>query len=105
MKKSYDKNLAFGKRLRDLRLKKGLSATEAAKRIGVAISTYREWENGRAITGQVYIEMGTTFGVSLDHLFGLEEKLSPEQYIQEIKRNIELLESFFKKRKSSPASD
>ncbi len=59
----------ISKRLRTFRLISGLSMREAAKRIGVPETTYREWEYGRAIRGEPYIRIARTFGVSLDTLF------------------------------------
>lgn len=43
---------------------------EAAKRIGVPETTYREWEYGRAIRGEPYIRIARAFGVTLDALLG-----------------------------------
>lgn len=54
LKKTSNEDVLFGKRLRALRLKINLSAEELARGMGISPSTYRDWENGRAITGQVY---------------------------------------------------
>ncbi len=71
-------NVEFGKRLRRIRSDKGLSAEQVARDIEVAVSTYREWENGRAITGQPYIEMAKALGVSVYQLLGLEDQRRDE---------------------------
>lgn len=60
----------ISKRLRTFRLNCGLSMREAAKKIGVPETTYREWEYGRAIRGEPYVRIARAFGVTLDALFG-----------------------------------
>lgn len=46
----------FGTRLKRLRSQAGLTAEQVAKKLKFATSTYREWEYGRAIQGEPYIE-------------------------------------------------
>lgn len=43
---------------------------EAARRIGIPESTYREWEYGSQIRGEPYAKIATAFGVTLDDLLG-----------------------------------
>ena len=62
--------MTFGKRLKSLRIKKGLSISECAKALSVSPSTYREWEYGRSIIGEPYPKMAELFEVSLSDLFG-----------------------------------
>ncbi|MCY4644149.1 MAG: helix-turn-helix transcriptional regulator [Bacteriovoracales bacterium] len=67
-------DIEFGKRLKKLRMKQKLSPEEVARASGVAVSTYREWENGRAITGcRPYFKLTMALGVSFYQLFGLED--------------------------------
>ncbi|MBK8202439.1 MAG: helix-turn-helix transcriptional regulator [Bdellovibrionales bacterium] len=47
---------------------------EAARRIGVPESTYREWEYGRKIRGEPYLQIAKTFGVSIEELLGQPER-------------------------------
>ena len=47
---------------------------EAARRIGVPETTYREWEYGRAIRGEPYVKIALAFGVTLDALLGTSDK-------------------------------
>lgn len=61
--------LEFGKSLRALRLHLQMTVKEAAQKIGVPQSTYREWESGRAIRGLHYVELAKTFDVSINELF------------------------------------
>ena len=96
IKKREDINIQFGKRLRELRVQQNLSAEQVARMTGVVISTYREWENGRAITGQPYIQMATALRVSVYQLFGIEDtrkdeiasKLNKIDYLLQEIRNI-----------------
>ena len=60
-------------RLREARKAKNLKQTEAAEKIGVAISTYRNWEAGTFEPRRDLLEKtAKVFGVSKDYLLGLE---------------------------------
>ncbi len=69
MKKIQAESKVFGERLRMLRTRAGLSAESLAQAIQVSPSTYREWENGRAITGLPYKKLSASLGVSIEGLF------------------------------------
>lgn len=58
----------IGARLRRLRVGRSLSTIEVASRLGVAPSTYREWENGRAIRGEPYEKLALILGASLQEV-------------------------------------
>lgn len=58
----------LGKRLTRLRLQKGLSVSDVARKVGVSPSTYREWEQGRQIKGEPYEKLASLFEVSLTEL-------------------------------------
>lgn len=47
---------------------------EASKLIGVPESTYRDWEYGREIRGEPYLQIAKAFGITLDELFGVHSK-------------------------------
>jgi transcriptional regulator with XRE-family HTH domain len=95
MKKTSTENLIFGQRLKALRIARKLKAEEVALLLGVAPSTYREWENGRAVTGQPYVEMANAFRVGIHELMGISDprtkilcKLTEiEAIIQDIRTN------------------
>lgn len=59
---------SLGKRLKTLRSSKDLSIKEVATRIGVPITTYREWENDRKIVGEPYVELAKVFEISIYEL-------------------------------------
>lgn len=79
MKRTSQDNIEFGKTLSALRKKKNLTAHEVATAIGVATSTYRDWESGRAITGNPYKKMTEIYEVSLAQLFGIQEEDKTKQ--------------------------
>lgn len=58
----------IGARLKKLRLRNRFTVEEVAKHIGVAQSTYREWEYGRLIKGEPYEKMAEIFGTSLTEI-------------------------------------
>lgn len=58
----------IGKRLKYLRERQGLSVSTVAEALGIAVSTYRDWENGRAIQGEPYVKMARVFDTSLSYL-------------------------------------
>ena len=75
-------------RLRNLRIEKGLTLREVAAVATVPTSTYRDWEYGKAITGEPYAKLAEFYGVSLSFLItGKEEQpLEIIELIQEAKR-------------------
>ena len=63
----------FPQRLKELRLKKGLTQTELGEKVGVKQSTFTNWENGkREPNFETIIKLADLLEVSLDWLFGRE---------------------------------
>ena len=63
----------FPQRLKELRLKKGLTQTELGKKVGVKQNTFTNWENGkREPSFENLIKLADLLEVSLDWLFGRE---------------------------------
>lgn len=56
--------------MRKRRNEMGLTIAACAKEIGVSQSTYREWEYGRAISGEPYVKIAALLGLSLSELLG-----------------------------------
>ncbi len=88
----------LGARLKRLRQSKGLSVEQVAKSVGVATSTYREWEYGRAIRGEPYLKIAKAFEVSLwevltgsqaSELRALSELEKINQHLKELKTELE----------------
>lgn len=86
----------FGHRLRQLRNKQDLSASEVAYALGVSVSTYREWENGRAIRGEPYSQLAKILQVSLSELLTGES-----MEISKVLRDFHELEEVVKKFKQT----
>ena len=63
-----------GKRLRTLRLDKGLSQDEVAKIIGVGRTTYSKYESGDNKPVRKLKELSELFNVSTDYLLGNEKE-------------------------------
>ena len=63
----------FPQRLKELRLKKGLTQTELGEKVGVKQNTFTNWENGkREPSYENLVKLADLFEVSLDWLFGRE---------------------------------
>lgn len=58
----------FSSRLKELREKRKLRISDIASRLGVSVSTYREWEYGREIKGEPYEKLAEIFDVSISYL-------------------------------------
>lgn len=88
---------SLGNRLKTLREKKGLTVKEVSDKIGVPITTYREWENGRKIVGEPYAQLSKVFEISVFELITGEKASSTELFksveiieieLQKIKQNL-----------------
>ena len=63
----------FSERLKELRLKKGLTQTELGEKVGVKQNTFTNWENGkREPSFENLIKLADLLEVSIDWLFGRE---------------------------------
>ncbi|MNJ96839.1 transcriptional repressor DicA [compost metagenome] len=91
---------SLSKRLQTLRLKQGLSQKQVADQLGIAASTYRDWEYGKQIKGEPYLDLAGVFQVSLTELMtGNKEKVSAK--ILEDLREIEHIVESIRKTASS----
>lgn len=85
---------SFSSRLKKLRLRKHLSQKEVAFEIGVPPSTYRDWEYGKKIVGEPYVELAEAFGVSLSELLTGKEVDKSEllRSVDELDRMIKIIQ-------------
>jgi transcriptional regulator with XRE-family HTH domain len=58
----------FSIRLRRLRMQNDLSVKQVANELSIAPSTYREWENGRSIRGEPYVQLAQVFNIEVSEL-------------------------------------
>ncbi|MGE3263341.1 MAG: helix-turn-helix transcriptional regulator [Bacteriovoracia bacterium] len=87
--------MKFNERLKQFRVLAKLSQREAAHRIGVPESTYREWEYGNAILGEPYPRVAKVFNVTLNELFGVSDSMerSATEEIDKIIMELQFLKS------------
>ncbi len=74
-----ENNLAvkFGKRLRHLRLERGLVQEDIGAWFNMRKSTVSQWESGRIPHPTIIAELARRFHVSADYLLGLSDTLAP----------------------------
>jgi transcriptional regulator with XRE-family HTH domain len=82
---------SFGERLKRLRLKTGLSQKQVAERAGISASTYRDWEYGKKIKGEPYVDLASALRVSITELFTDKKVVTSkvQQELREIERIVE----------------
>ena len=56
------------RRLKRLRSARGLTMKALSARVGIPMTTYREWEYGRSIRGEPYEKLARAFGIGLTEL-------------------------------------
>ncbi len=62
-----------GRRIRELRVERGLSQKELAEQIGVAQNTVAQYEKGTAKTSlEVIVNLAVILNTTTDYLLGLE---------------------------------
>ncbi len=78
----------LGERLRRLRQERKLAAAEMARMIGVAPTTYREWEKGRGLMIPPFLKISQVLAVSVTELLSGEEPKLREhlQRLEEIEK-------------------
>jgi len=72
-------NQPFHQRLRKLRESQGLSQSELAQLIGVAKTTYSDWENGKGLKILPYQKMSQVLAISVTELISGEKPMLQEQ--------------------------
>lgn len=88
------KNL--GKRIETLRVNKGLTQKEVAEKLGIAASTYRDWEYGKQIKGEPYLALSQVLQVSLTELITGNADLPTSKIMQELREIQRIVESIQK---------
>lgn len=69
------KRSEFGQRLLDARQARGLSQNQVAEALGITQPSYADWERSAVSLKPEYLpRLADLFGVSLDHLLGIERR-------------------------------
>ncbi len=92
------------KRIKQLRLSRGMTQTELAKLMSVTRSSVNAWEMGISVpTAAKLVELSLFFNVSVDYLLGLDgaETVRLDELDEEQKHIIYSLLSYFKKQAES----
>ena len=86
------KNLDFGKRVRERRKKLGMTQQELADIVGAAPARISTIENGRIPSGERIIKLATVLGVSTDWLLGREnEQVTRDRQREESMKTVQKL--------------
>lgn len=86
-------NSLFSKRLKQLRLERGLTQKDVASLLRISPSTYRDWEMGKQIKGEPYVEIAAVFGVSLTMLLTVKESKGDEilEHVRALERIVQTI--------------
>lgn len=87
---------SFSQRLQNFRLKSELTQKEVADRLGIASSTYRDWEYGKQIKGEPYLDLAEVFQVSLTELLTGSADTVHSQILEDLKEIERIVESIKK---------
>ncbi|MCR5330327.1 MAG: helix-turn-helix transcriptional regulator [Lachnospiraceae bacterium] len=66
--------MSFSTTLQTLRKEAGLTQEQLASKFGVSAQAVSKWENGSFPEGDLIPKIADHFGVSIDYLYGREEK-------------------------------
>lgn len=94
--------MGFGETLKKLRLAKGITQERLASDLDIPESTIRRLETSESIPRRDrLIQIADYFGVSIDHLLGIDEKDKDEEF-NDSKTTIQLIQAEAKKLGLSP---
>ncbi len=78
--------MEISKKLKNRREELGVKVKDVAQYVGVAESTYRDWENGRSIQGEPYKELAEILNLSIGQLLGIDERDVIQSFLLEVTR-------------------
>jgi transcriptional regulator with XRE-family HTH domain len=83
----------IGVLLKKRRAVKGLTAKEVASKLKIAESTYRDWENGRKIQGEPYIQISQVLDIPIGTLLGVTQSNVSEiiSELEEIESKVKII--------------
>lgn len=84
--------MSLGERIKKRRTALGLQSQFVAKKVGVSLSTYSDWENGRQIRGEIYfVKLAEVLSMSLSELFTGKTRIESEKQLQAIESAVNIL--------------
>lgn len=85
-------SMDFSKRIKEIRMREGLTQRELGQRLGLAQQSIASWEMGRSYPDALMLaEISTKFQVSTDYLLGLTD--NPEPFPEVSKEEMAELEA------------
>jgi transcriptional regulator with XRE-family HTH domain len=80
-------------KMKNRRTQLNLKVRDVASQVGVAESTYRDWENGRKIQGEPYIKIARALNMSVLELLRIESPNTSDILLSlvEIEKHIKFL--------------
>jgi transcriptional regulator with XRE-family HTH domain len=70
--------MGLSRRLKELRNNRDWSLTKTAEALGVSVTTYREWEEGRKIPVERLASLAELHGTSISDLLGKKQVVNEE---------------------------
>lgn len=84
----------IGQRIKEMRVKKGMTQEELGQHIGITTQAVSKWERGGTPDAEILPKVAEVMGVTTDYLFGLEDKKELEAMITEELASLEGEEAF-----------
>ena len=82
-------------RIKEIRTAKGLTMREAAKQLGLAPSTYCNYETGeREPNSEMLIRLADFYGVSIDFMIGRDDEREVKSQMSVTKQEADLITTF-----------
>jgi transcriptional regulator with XRE-family HTH domain len=79
-------------RLRRHRVEKSLTMKQVATAAGIPLSTYREWEYGRAIQGEPYLQLAQALSLTISELLtGHRPSSNALRAVENIEEHVKIL--------------
>ena len=81
----------LGKRIREERLKKGLTQEQLAEKVDISLNFMSLIENGKNMSVQTLINLANALDVSIDYLLNDSQKFCEDRIVDQISQNLQLL--------------
>ena len=81
----------LGRRIREERLKKGLTQEQLAEKVDISLNFMSLIENGKNMSVQTLINLANALDVSIDYLLNDSQKFCEDRIVDQISQNLQLL--------------